>query len=136
MKIIQWPTVIIGIAVAAASAASSPPTLPPEQAVIVHFAYTSANPQPLFALEEQLRSAVNQSGAGIYDGSEHESDGNQLFNDPREGNFYFYGPNADRLFEVIEPILKKASIMKGAQVTKRYGGAAKGVKQVVVVIGA
>lgn len=135
MKILQWLIILVGVALALPSAASQA-TPQPEHAVIVHFAYTSADPQPLFALEEQLRSAVNQSGVGTYDGSEHESDGNQVFNDPRQGYFYFYGPNAGRIFEIIEPILKTAPIMQGAQVKKRYGAPVKGVKQVVVVVGA
>jgi hypothetical protein len=34
---------------------------------------------------------------------------------------YMYGAGADRLFEVIEPVLKTTDFMQGAEVQLRYG---------------
>ena len=45
-----------------------------------------------------------------------------------------YGPNADKLFEVVEPILRAVPFMSGASVTKRYGPPDDETKKVALVL--
>jgi hypothetical protein len=99
----------------------------PEHAVIVHFNYGSTDLQPLFALEEKLEQASSLAGAGEFDGNEVAADGS-------DGYLYMYGPNADRLFEVIKPVLESCVFMKGAKVRKRYGPPKDGVRESIVTI--
>jgi hypothetical protein len=40
-----------------------------------------------------------------------------------------YGPDGDRLFQVVEPVLKSAPFMRGAKVKIRYGPPADGVRE-------
>lgn len=89
-------------------------SLAQEQAVIVHFKYGSKDLSRLFALEDKLEKAILRAKAGEYDGNEIAVDGS-------DGFLYMYGPDADRLFTVIKPVLENTPFMKGAQVKKRYG---------------
>lgn len=95
-----------------------------EQAVIVHFNYGSLDFAPLKKLEKELDETASKTGTGDYDGDEIAVDGS-------DGFLYLYGPDADRLFKAIEPILKRAKFMKGAQVTLRYGPPTEGVRRKV-----
>jgi len=61
-------------------------------------------------LDEQIR----QSGAGVFDGDEF---GNG------EGALFMYGPDANKLFSVIEPLLQNWAPLRGGYVIKRYGAA-------------
>jgi|JI7StandDraft_1071085.scaffolds.fasta_scaffold56435_2 hypothetical protein len=98
-----------------------------EHAVIVNFTYGSTNLQPMFDLEEKLDNAITKAKVGEYDGNEIAVDGS-------DGILYMYGPDADRLFEIIKPILESASFMRGAKVTLRYGPPEDGVPEKVVAI--
>jgi hypothetical protein len=99
-----------------------------EQAVIVHFFnYGSRDLTRLFALEDKLEKAIAISGAGEYDGNEIAVDGS-------DGYLYMYGPDADRLFLVVKPILELTPFTKGAHVTKRYGPPQSSTKETHVVI--
>ena len=82
---------------------------------------------PLFSLEDQLRTAIESGGGGEYDGHEIAMDGS-------DGTLYMYGPNADKLFEVVEPILRAVPFMSGASVTKRYGPPDDETKKVALVL--
>ena len=99
----------------------------PEHAVIVHFNYGSTDLVPLFALEDKLEKAIAAAGAGEYDGNEIATDGS-------DGYLYMYGPDADRLFEVVKPALESSTFMRGATVTKRYGPPEDGVRESAVTI--
>lgn len=99
----------------------------PEHAVIVHFNYGSTDLQPLFALEDELEQAISAAGAGEFDGNELAADGSDAY-------LYMYGPDADRLFEAVRPVLESSSVMKGALVTRRYGPPEDGVRESVVKI--
>ena len=81
----------------------------------------------MFGLEEKLEETINKAGVGEFDGNEMAVDGSHGF-------LYMYGPDANRLFEVIEPILKATPFMSGARVTKRYGSADPNTKKTVVII--
>jgi hypothetical protein len=66
----------------------------------------------LHKLEEDLINAINRSRAGEYDGNE---EGDATF------TMYVYGPSADRLFEVVQPVLAKYRLPADSEVVKRYG---------------
>jgi hypothetical protein len=93
-----------------------------EQAVIIDFNYGSRDLSKLFELEDQLVAAISDANVGEYDG-------NQIAVDGSDGTLYMYGPDADRLFEAVKPILEGTSFMKGAKVTRRYGPAEDGVRE-------
>jgi hypothetical protein len=98
----------------------------PEQAVVVHFDYGSADWKPFFAFEKLLEDAINKSGAGDYDGNELAVDGS-------DGSLYMYGPDADKLFAVAKPILLSTSLLKNVTVTLRYGSVKDKLARVVKV---
>lgn len=100
----------------------------PEHAVIVHFQYGSTDLARLFALEEQLEQAIVTANAGEFDGNEVAADGS-------DGYLYMYGPDADKLFAAVRPVLESAEFMQGARVTLRYGPPSDGVKEVEVELG-
>ncbi len=97
---------------------------PPEHAVIVRFRYGgSIDLTPLFALEKELDQAITQSRVGEYDGNEVATDGS-------DGSLYMYGPDGDKLFAAVRPILERTPFMKGATAILRYGPAEDGVRKV------
>ncbi|PIT87205.1 MAG: hypothetical protein COU31_04135 [Candidatus Magasanikbacteria bacterium CG10_big_fil_rev_8_21_14_0_10_40_10] len=99
---------------------------PVEQAVIVNFSYLGGTDlSQFFQLEEELESAINTNNVGEYDGNEVATDGSH-------GTLFIYGTDADKLFDVVSPILKKAKSIKDITVTVRYGPPADGVKEKVV----
>jgi hypothetical protein len=126
MHILKKLAALLGIATAS-SLAAPPEGTPVEQAVVVHFAYGSKDLQHLFALEAQLEAAIVKTKVGQYDGNEVAVDGS-------DGYLYMYGPSADRLFEVVKPILEASQLMRGAKVKKRYGPAKPGVREVILFI--
>ncbi len=99
-----------------------------EHAVIVHFAYGSTDLEPIFRLEDQLEAAIAAAGVGEFDGNEVAADGS-------DGYLYMYGPDADKLFDAVRPVLESAPFMRGAQVQKRYGPPEDGTPEVSVTIG-
>jgi hypothetical protein len=86
----------------------------PEQAVIVKFKYGTRDLGPLFELEDQLIAAINAVRAGEFDGNEVATDGS-------DGSVYMYGPDADKLFEAVRPVLAAATCIHRAVATVRYG---------------
>jgi len=101
---------------------------PSEHAVLVHFRLGQTDLSPVFALEDQLEQAIARARAGEFDGNEVATDGS-------DGTLYMYGPNADKLFEAIRPILERSPIMQGATVRLRYGPPKEGVRETKVTIG-
>jgi len=91
-----------------------------EQAVIVHIKLnadqfgSSQEREAVFALEDQLEASIADGGAGEFDGDEFGDNKCVLF---------MYGPDADRLFTIIEPILKSTPLASGGYAIKRYGEA-------------
>ncbi|WP_158231190.1 hypothetical protein [Bradyrhizobium sp. C9] len=98
-----------------------------EHAVIIAFRYESTSLDRLFELEDFLQKAISGSGVGKYDGNEIAADGSAA-------TLYMYGPDADRLFEVVVPILRARSFMKGARVKRRYGSAKSGANEITSTI--
>ena len=67
----------------------------------------------LSTLEDQLVGAIQRNNAGELDG--HETG-------EKETTIFTYGPDADRLFAVMESILASYPLCKNARVTVRKGG--------------
>jgi hypothetical protein len=68
----------------------------------------------LMALEDELEAALDGKNVG-------ELDGNEIAVDGSDGFLFLYGPDADALFAVIEPVLRKSAVTPGADATLRYG---------------
>ena len=90
------------------------PPLAVEQAVIVQFNFPAGNLDRIFEIEDQLAKAVEGPALGALDGNEIAVDG-------RDNLFYLYGPDADKIFAAIEPILLQWDILSEAKVLLRYG---------------
>lgn len=99
-----------------------------EHAVIVYFRYISSDLGPIFALEDQLESAITKASVGVFDGNEMSLDGGDSL-------LYMYGSNGDHLFDAVRPILEASPFMKGAKVKIRYGSPRDNVRQREVLIG-
>ena len=126
MKLFRWLMSLLGIS-AATTAIGASAAQKVEHAVVVHFAYGSKDLSRLFVLEKKLESAITKAGVGEYDGNEVVIDGS-------DGYLYMYGPDADLLFRVVEPILKATPFMAGAKAKRRYGPPEAGVKESIVEI--
>jgi hypothetical protein len=96
------------------SSKKSAPTDSPAQEVEVHFAYGSTNFQHLYALEDVIRHALTDAAVGKYEGHEFAADGS-------DGHFYMYGPDAEAIYRVIDPVLAASTLMCGAKVTLWFG---------------
>jgi hypothetical protein len=83
-----------------------------EHAVIAHLIPGAGGDWDVFDVEDQLIEAIEKAGVG-------EFDGNLL--GPGEVELYAYGPDADALFEVVEPILRALALEEGSYAVKRYG---------------
>jgi len=73
---------------------------------------TQAERDSIHRFTDILSAAIQQSGEGVFDGDEF---GNG------ECGLFMYGPSADRLFCVIEPLLSGWEPLKGGYAIKRYG---------------
>jgi hypothetical protein len=91
-----------------------------EQAVIVCLQLDNASfgsttkREALSVLQERLAGAIVEAGAGEFDGDEIGKGECLLF---------MYGPDADRLFNIIEPLLKSSAVASGGHAIKLYGKA-------------
>ncbi|ATQ70949.1 MULTISPECIES: hypothetical protein [Methylosinus] len=65
-------------------------------------------------LTSELQHAINVGNVGEFDGEEFG--GGKCV-------IYMYGPNADQLFAVVEPILCATPLARGGFAIKRYGEA-------------
>lgn len=100
-----------------------------EHAVIVRFDYGQTDLSHLYELEDKLINAIETAAAGEFDGDEIAVDGS-------DGTLYMYGPSADRLFEVVRPVLASATCIRNAVATIRYGSPENGVGEKKVAIAA
>jgi hypothetical protein len=88
-----------------------------EEAVLIHLDGTSLPDEvyrefDLSTLEDQLIEAITAHQAGEFDGNEIGD---------TETTLFAYGPDAKRLFEVIEPILRAYPLCRNARVVIRQG---------------
>src|SRR5262245_17665087 len=74
---------------------------------------SNARRREVHELADRLEDAVATAEVGEYDGNEF-GDG--------VATLYFYGPDADTLFAVVEEIFKPSDLSRGASINKRYGG--------------
>jgi hypothetical protein len=65
------------------------------------------------ALEDELTYAVESAGLGEFDGVEFGMG---------EVVFFIYGWDADKIFALIEPVLRNSPLARGGYAIKRYGG--------------
>jgi hypothetical protein len=79
-----------------------------------HFDFYLRDRARIRVLEQRLGSAIKRAGAGELGETEYHLDGN-------DGYLYMYGPDPDRLYQVVSPLLKSSKLMTGAEVTKHYG---------------
>jgi hypothetical protein len=101
----------------------------PEHAVTIAFQYGIQELAPLHELEDKLEELLSDKGVG-------ECDGHEIATDYSDGFLYLYGPNAENLFKVIQPLLESTNFTKGAVATLRFGPPEDGVKEIELIIGA
>ena len=99
----------------------------PEQCVRIHFQYGLDSLDLLFALENKLTSFIESKGVG-------EFDGDKIAVNMKDGFLFMYGPDADKIFETILPVLQSSSFMNGASVTLRYGLPENEVEEKIIKI--
>lgn len=78
-------------------------------------------------LSATLEQPISAADAGEFDGNEAATDCSYVY-------LYMYGPDADKLFAAVEPVLQSSSFMAGTTVTKRYGPPEDGIRESVVKI--
>jgi hypothetical protein len=111
----SWLAAAIGtVFVAPCAVGESPTQASLEHAVVVHFSYGSSDFARLSKLEQKLKEAIIEAEVGEFDSAEVAADGSH-------GYLYMYGPDGDRIYQVIEPFLLDTSFMRGATVKIRYG---------------
>lgn len=98
-----------------------------DQAVIIYFNYGLEEDEPFYVLSDKLRTLVNQSGLGEYDGHEMNMDNS-------DGSFYMYGPDAKKLYEVVKKEIEKTPFMEGANIVLRFGPPEAGVREVSFIL--
>jgi hypothetical protein len=85
-----------------------------EQEVEVHFEYGSTNFQFVYSLGDKIQLAVSEAKVGEYDGHALPADGS-------DGRYFVFGPDAEAIFRVIQPVLEASPLMRGATVTLWFG---------------
>jgi hypothetical protein len=76
--------------------------------------------EAIHGFSEVLEEALETHQAGEFDGDEFGGG---------ECMLYMYGPDADRMFEVIQEPLSQFSLASGGYVIKRYGPPVDGVRE-------
>ena len=104
-----------------------PEAIAPQHAVIVQFNFPSGNLDRIFELEDQLAKAIEGAAAG-------ELDGNEIAVDGRDNLFYMYGPDADKLYAAIEPVVLSCDLLSEARVLLRYGAPGIDTRQRTIVL--
>jgi hypothetical protein len=99
-----------------------------DQAVLVYFDYGRPDLSDLFALEDRLLDAIADAHAG-------ELDGNEVAADRSDATVFMYGPDADALFEAVQPVLLATDFTRNARVVIRYGPPQDGVRQREIHLG-
>src|SRR3990167_5860709 len=77
----------------------------PEQALIIHFEYGLSELEPIYEQSRRLEETLMATGVGEYDGHE-------IAVSLKDGFHYIYGPDADRLLEAVEPVLRTTEWFK------------------------
>jgi hypothetical protein len=99
-----------------------------DQAVLIHLD-AAGLPDDVYeeydlgTLEDRLIDAVESGSVGAYDGNEFG---------PGVTTLFLYGPDAERLFAAIEPVLRAYPLCRGARVEVRAGGPETLAREVVL----
>ncbi len=93
-----------------------------EQAVLVYMD-GSCQPDEVYALEDQLERVIQDGRLGEFDGNEFG---------PDETTLFMYGPDAERLFAGIEPVLRAHPLCHGARAVIREGQPGTEARQVLL----
>lgn len=83
-----------------------------DHAVLVHITSLQDDDTGLDEIEDPLIEAIEAAGVGEFDGNDIGADGAVL---------YMYGPDADRLWDAVETIVRAAGFGSGSYAVKRYG---------------
>jgi hypothetical protein len=95
-----------------------------DHAVLVHIAGPSEGDEfALDEVEDRLIAAIDAAKVGEFDGNLIGPDGATL---------YMYGPDGERLFAVVEPVLRGAALPAGSLVIIRAGGPGAKQRQVAI----
>jgi hypothetical protein len=78
--------------------------------------------EAMHALQDLLGDAVTRTRVGELDGDEFGGG---------TCTVYMYGPDADRLWDAIAPVLEKHTFRKGSVATKRYGEPGEGREETI-----
>lgn len=106
------------VAASPIAAPANEPVAVAEHTVIAHYQLaagptgTATDMHSVFSFEDRLIRAIRDARAGEFDGNEFGAD---------DVTIYAYGPDADRLFAAMEPVLRSFP-PRPAQVLLRYGG--------------
>jgi hypothetical protein len=90
-----------------------------EQAVLVHLKLsnegfgTDNDREAAWDLEDKLIRLIEATKVGEFDGTETGEGEHVLF---------MYGPDADKLFGAVGPVIRASAVARGGYVVKRYGG--------------
>ena len=109
------------------TAADKPAPQAAVHAVIVQFNFPSGDLKKIIEVEDQLAKALEETGAG-------ELDGNEIALDGRDNLFYLYGPDADKLYAAIEPVLLSLEMLSQARVLLRYGPPSLDTRQKTITL--
>ena len=85
-----------------------------EQSVIILFEHGLPYPEALYETGFVLDTLISKEKVGYYDC-------HCTAEDDSHGWLYMYGPDADKLFEIVKPVLERTSILKRGIVTLEYG---------------
>jgi len=85
-----------------------------EQEVIVQFRYNRPDRAPLIQLEERLMEAVEAAYVDAYERNKATVRG-------IDNRLSIVGPDAEKIFAVVQPILATTPFLGNAQATIRYG---------------
>ena len=95
---------------------TSKPQSMSDHSVIIYFGNGLPYPDALYETGFELSALIEKEQVGYYDW-------HCTAEDDSHGWLYMYGPDADKLFEIVKPVFEKTSFLKNGVVTLRYGPA-------------
>lgn len=109
----RWRTLLATALLSAGMAhAATAHTASPPLAITVRFDFYPEDSTRIHQLEKKLQRALQRAQVGELGETEFHLDGN-------EGFLYLLGPDAERLFAVVGPILQSSALMQNAEVEER-----------------
>jgi hypothetical protein len=119
--VIRYTGALFAIAVLGVAAGCGEPdevreTPSAEHAVLIHLKTEAIDFDRVLEIEDALIEALGNKGIGEVDGHELALDGSEVV-------YYLYGPDADSLYDAVEPVVLGLPPQAGSYVVKRYGEA-------------